>query len=179
MKALITTAMVSILAIFQNIALAEQSLLLNLKYQSDTTVIREITFYGNNIDPNEWKIDDRFSIAIDAKTIEVPESIYSRLHHLRRSFSYDKLSGGIQQQESPEYTCLLGGPSRGVVLEARYLTYENFRIASSQMRPVFSLAENCLFNERYAPLTPAAREDARAVVELLNTLNFLFAEPHD
>ncbi|QFS51808.1 hypothetical protein GXM_09302 [Nostoc sphaeroides CCNUC1] len=44
------------------------------------------------------------------------------------------------------------------------------------MRPVFSLASNCLFPETYSPIKSNAREDARAVVEILNTLNLFLAK---
>ncbi len=101
---------VFILLSFQNVAWAEQTLLLDLKYKSDTKVIKEVTFYGNCIDPNHSSTEDRFSVRIDDQPIEVPESIYWRLHQLRRSFSYDELSGGIDQRESSKYTYMLGGP---------------------------------------------------------------------
>ncbi len=88
--------LVSYLAMFPNIVKAEQRLLLNFQYRSDTTTTREIQFYGNDIDPNSTSIDDSFSLKIDGKSIEIPESLYRRLETLRRSFSYDSLSGGIQ-----------------------------------------------------------------------------------
>lgn len=176
MKTLIRVFVVLVLVLFPNMTLAEQTLLLNLKYKSDNTVTKEIKFYGNDIDPNSWSIDDQFSLSIDGQLIKAPDSIYGRLEGLRRSFSYDILSGGIQQKEIGKFGCRLGGPAKGIVLEARYLTYQNTRIISSQMRPVFSLASNCLFPETYSPIKSNAREDARAVVEILNTLNLFLAK---
>lgn len=178
MKALVSIFVASVLALFPNMALAEQTLLLNLKYKSDNTVTKEIRFYGNDIDPNSSSIDDQFSLSIDGQFIKVPRSIYNRLEGLRRSFSYDSLSGGIQKETVDPMApiCLLGGPARGIILEARYLNYQSYRIVSSQMRPVFSLAGNCLFTESYSPIKSYAREDARAVVEILNTVNLFLAK---
>jgi hypothetical protein len=178
MKALVKIFVAPVLALLPNIALAEQTLLLNLKYKSDNTVTKEIRVYGNDIDPNSNSIDDQFSLSINGQIIKIPSSIYTRLEWLRRSFSYDYLSGGIEQKTvSP--TCLLGGPARGIVLKARYLTYQNDKIGSSQMRPVFSLPSNCLFAESYSPKNSSAREDARGVVEILNTLNLFLAKEQD
>ena len=41
------------------------------------------------------------------------------------------------------------------------------------MRPVFGLAQNCLFTELYKPVNSNAQEDARAVIEILNILMLL------
>ncbi len=178
MKGLVKIFVASVLALFPNIALAEQTLLLNLKYKSDNTVTKEIRVYGNDIDPNSWSIDDQFSLSINGQFIKIPRSIYDRLEGLRRSFSYDSLSGGIQQ-ETAAPTCRLGGSGNGIVLEARYLTYQSYKIISSQMRPVFSLPGNCLFTESYSPIKSYAREDARGVVEILNTLNLFLAKEQE
>ncbi len=165
--------LVSCLVMFPNVAKAEQILLLNLQYRSDTTTTREIKFYGNDIDPNSTSIDDSFSLKIDGKSIEPPEQLSRRLDRLRRSFSYDSLSGGIQEPPQRRVSCNLGGPAEGVILETRYLTYQNFKIVDHEMRPVFGMAENCLFKELYKPVNSNAREDARGVIEILNTLNLL------
>ncbi|MGK7956066.1 MAG: hypothetical protein AB4063_12575 [Crocosphaera sp.] len=176
MKFLINLNMilVSYLAMFPNIVKAEQRLLLNFQYRSDTTTTREIQFYGNDIDPNSTSIDDSFSLKIDGKSIEIPESLYRRLETLRRSFSYDSLSGGIQDPPQSIVSCNLGGPAEGMILEARYLTYNSeWTIVDHEMRPVFGLAENCLFKELYQPVNSNAREDVRGVIEILNTLSLL------
>lgn len=180
MKVPVKLLMASVLALIPNSALAEQTLLLNLKYKSDNTVTKEIRVYGNDIDPNSSSTDEQFSLSIDGQTIKIPSSIYARLEWLRRSFSYDSLSGGIQRKTvSPK--CLLGGPARGIVLEARYLTYQtpSYKIVSSQMRSVFSLPSNCLFAESYSPKNSSAREDARGVVEILNTLNLFLDQKQE
>lgn len=154
---------------------AEQILLLNLQYISDTATTREIQFYGNEINPNTISVDDRFSLVIDGQSVHLPEQLYRRLNRLRRSFSYDSLSGGIQQSPEVGPRCMLGGPSAGLTLEARYLTYQapEYRIVDHEMQPVFGMAENCLFTELYRPANLNAQEDARAVVEILNTLSLL------
>ena len=167
--------LVSSLTILPNVAKAEQLLLLNLQYRSDTTTTREIKFYGNEINPNSQSIDDRFLLTIDGKSVQLPEKLYRRLNWLRRSFSYDSLSGGIQKPEDRGMSCRLGGPAEGLLLEARYLNYQTpeFRIISHEMRPVFGMAQNCLFTELYKPFNSNAQEDARAVIEILNTLILL------
>ncbi len=176
MKFLISLNMmlVSCLAMFPNVVNAEEILLLNLQYRSDTTTTREIQFYGNDIDPNSTSIDDSFSLKINGESIEIPEQLYRRLDRLRRSFSYDSLSGGIQEPSESRVICNLGGPAEGMILEARYLTYNSeWKIVDHEMRPVFGMAENCLFKELYTPVNSNAREDARGVIEILNTLSLL------
>ena len=170
----LSLSLVSSLTIFSNIVRAEQVLLLNLKHTSDNTITREIQFYGNNIDPNSRSIEDRFSLKIDGKLVQPPREVYERLNQLRRSFSYDSLSGGIKQVR-PMASCRLGGAAKGLILEARYLTYETtaFKITDDEMRPVFSVAENCLFKDFYKPINLKSQEDARGVIEILNTLGLL------
>ena len=70
--------------------------------------------------------------------------------------------------------CNLGGPAEGMILKARYLTYNSeWKIVDHEMRSVFGMAENCLFKELYTPVNSNAREDARGVIEILNTLTLL------
>lgn len=171
----LSLCLVSSFAMLSNVVKAEQMLLLNLQYRSDTTTTREIQFYGNEIDPNSISIDDRFSLTIDGKSVQLPEQLYRRLNWLRRSFSYDSLSGGIQHPSEAGPLCMLGGPAMGLILEARYLTYQTpeFRIVGHEMQPVFGMAQNCLFTDLYKPVNSNAQEDARAVIEILNTLSLL------
>ncbi len=168
-------SLVSCLAMFPNVVKAEQILLLNLQYKSDETTTRQIQFYGNDIDPNSTSVDDSFSLKIDGKSIEAPEELYKRLDRLRRTFSYDSLSGGIEEPSESTIRCNLGGSAEGMILEARYLTYKTpeLVIVDDEMRPVLGLAENCLFTELYTPVNSNAREDARGVLEILNTLGLL------
>ena len=177
MKALIRSFVISVLVLFPKIVLAEETLLLNLKYKSGNTVTKEIKVYGNYINPNTWSSNEQFSLSINDRFIKIPESIYDRLKTLRRRFSYDSLSGGIQQSTGARGPiCRLGGPATGVVLEARYLTFQNNKIVSSQMRSVLSQPGNCLFTEWYSPKESDAREDARGVVEILNTLDLFLTK---
>jgi hypothetical protein len=167
--------LIACLVMLPGVAKAEEILLLELQYKSDAETVGEVQFYGNEINPNSVSIDDRFSIQINGNLVEFPEAVYQRLNLLRRSFSYDSLSGGIQQPEEIGIMCLLGGQAEGVVLEARYLTFEEttFRITDHEMRPVFGMAQNCLFTDLYRPKNPDAQEDARAVVEILNILRLI------
>ena len=156
-----------------SVAKEKQILLLNLQYKSDANTTREIQFYGNDIDPNSRSTQDRFSLMIDGKSVELPEDLYRRLDGLRRSFSYDSLSGGIEAPNTGGPRCLLGGSAKGMLLEARYLTYESSKIVNDEMQPVFGMAQNCLFQERYKPANANSQEDARAVIEILNTISLL------
>ena len=167
--------LISSFAMLSDVAKAEQILLLNLKYKSDTTTTKEIQFYGNDIDPNSSSVNDRFSLTIDRQSVQLSEQLYRRLNSLRRSFSYDSLSGSIQQPKENAPVCRLGGPAKGMILKARYLTYNTpkSKIVGHEMRPVFGLAQNCLFRNLYKPINSNAKEDARAVVEILNTLDLL------
>ena len=171
----ISLCLLSSLLMRPNVAQAEQILLLNLQYRSDQTTTREIKFYGNEINPHSLSMDDRFSLTIDGKSVQLPEKLYRRLNLLRRSFSHNSLSGGIQKPEERQMSCMLGGAAKGILLEARYLTYQTpeFKIISHEMRPVFGMAQNCLFSELYKPVKSNAQEDARAVIEILNTLILL------
>ncbi|BAZ36984.1 hypothetical protein NIES4101_29050 [Calothrix sp. NIES-4101] len=164
--------LISSFVMLSDVAKAEQILLLNLQYKSDKTTTKEIHFYGNDINPNSVSINDRFLLTINGKSIQLPKQLYRRLDWLRRSFSYDSLSGGIQQPKEEE-SCALGGASEGIILKARYLTYKNSRIVASEMKPVFGLAQNCLFTDIYKPVNLNAQEDARAVFEILNNLSLL------
>jgi hypothetical protein len=166
--------LISSCAMLSDVAKAEQILLLNLQYKSDKTTTKEIHFYGNDINPNSQSVDDSFSLTIDGKSVQLPEKLYRRLDWLRRSFSYDSLSGSIEQPKEGTQACRLGGAAKGMILKARYLTYnKDFSIVADQMQPVFGLAQNCLFTDIYKPVNPNAQEDARGVVEILNTLSLL------
>ncbi|MCS7226935.1 MAG: hypothetical protein NZ821_08095 [Gloeomargarita sp. SKYB31] len=159
-------------ALWPQVVLASEPVeLLTLKVQADSQVVRDIRFYGTAMDPNHSSLNDRFTLTIDGKTVPINAQLARRLQHLRRSFSYDSQSGGIDVREAGGPVCRMAGPARGMVLETRYLTYENNQIVHSDMRPVFSLAENCLFTTRISPRQATAREDARAVVEILLTLS--------
>ncbi len=164
---------VSSFTMLSSVAKAEQILLLNLQYKSDATTTKEIKFYGNDIDPNSNSVNDRFWLTINGRSIQLSEKIYRRLDSLRRSFSYDSLSGSIKQPKKGGPVCRLGGPAKGMILKARYLTYKNVKIVDHEMQPVFGLAQNCLFTDLYKPINSDAQEDARAVVEILNTLSLL------
>lgn len=65
----------------------------------------------------------------------------------------------------------MAGPARGMVLETRYLTYENYKIINSEMKPVLTVPQNCLFTTKISPQNAMAREEARAALEILFTLS--------
>ncbi|WP_084111537.1 hypothetical protein [Gloeomargarita lithophora] len=145
--------------------------LLKLKLQSDNQVVRDIRFYGTDIDPNTSAVDEQFTLTIDGQNVPINPELARRLEGLRRSFSYDSLSGGIQVGQPGSPMCLMAGPARGMILETRYLTYENYKITNSGMKPVLTVAQNCLFTSKISPQNATAREEARAALEILFTLS--------
>ncbi|MEN9217617.1 MAG: hypothetical protein Q6J33_01265 [Gloeomargarita sp. DG_2_bins_126] len=164
--------LIVLLTCIPHVAMAQTPVeLLKLKVQADDQVVRDIRFYGTDIDPNTSAVDEQFSLTVDGQNVPITETLARRLESLRRSFSYDGLSGGIQVGEPGGPVCLLAGPARGMVLETRYLTHENGRITNSEMKPVLAVPENCLFTTKISPQRPEAREDARAALEILFTLS--------
>jgi hypothetical protein len=133
-------------------------------------VTSTVEFFTCERDPNVKRADCPQHINVDGKKVNVPAATLQRLDNLRRVFSYDSQSGGIRQNAARGAVCRLGGPAEGVVLEARYLTYVDFKIVSDEMKPVLSLARNCLFPETWSPTNASARDDARAVAEILETV---------
>ncbi|MEN9217341.1 MAG: hypothetical protein Q6K90_08455 [Gloeomargarita sp. HHBFW_bins_162] len=169
---MIKLALAVVLAFIPQVAMAQTPVeLLKLKVQSDDQVVRDIRFYGTDIDPNTSSINEQFSLTVDGENVPISEALSRRLESLRRSFSYDSLSGGIQMGEPGGPMCLMAGPARGMVLETLYLTYENNRITNSEMKPVLTVPQNCLFTMKISPQRPEAREDARAALEILFTLS--------
>ena len=171
--------LITLLVCYNSVSVAgtnEEVVLLSLQYKLDNTVVRKITLHGNRIDPNNNSIHDSFSLSVDGKFINVPDIIYSQLQQLRRNFSYDEASSGISKRMSEKSNCLLAGAAEGLVLEARYLTLnpESLSVIKNEMKPIFGLAINCLFDQFYSPHTSSAREDARAALEMLKTIYIIY-----
>lgn len=147
-------------------------LLLSMKHYLDDEVVKEVNFYGTEIDPNVMSNEEgQFKLTVDGVEVDiVNDSTYWRLNELRRSFSYDTFSQGIQQIEPGQAMCKLGGPANGIILETRYLTYQNHNIIHDEMRPVYDRPLNCLFQRRYQLVNDNAREAARGVLETLSTI---------
>ncbi|WP_257297305.1 hypothetical protein [Endozoicomonas sp. YOMI1] len=147
-------------------------LLLSMKHYLDDEVVKEVNFYGTEIDPNVMSNEEgQFKLTVDGVEVDiVNDSTYWRLNELRRSFSYDTFSQGIQQIQPGQAMCKLGGPANGIILETRYLTYQNHNIIHDEMRPVYDRPLNCLFQRRYQLVNDNAREAARGVLETLRTI---------
>jgi hypothetical protein len=107
---------------------------------------------------------------LNGKAVTVPNSLFRNLDYPRRAFSYDKLSNGIIE-ERPKAMCLLGGSSKGVVLSTRYLTYNNnFSIVSHSIKPVYSIAKNCLFTEYYSPSSEYGKMEASRLLGMMEAI---------
>lgn len=147
-------------------------LLLSMKHYLGDEVVKEVNFYGTGIDPNVMSNEPgQFRLTVDGVELDdVNDSTYWRLNRLRRSFSYDTFSRGIQQLEPGEAMCRLGGEAEGIILETRYLTYQDHKIIHDEMRPVYDQALNCLYQRRYQPVNEHARETTRGALETLRTI---------
>ncbi|WP_419533180.1 hypothetical protein [Endozoicomonas sp.] len=150
-------------------------LLLSLKYHRGEQVIKEVNFYGTEIDPNTTTDEyGQFKVTVDGREIgDLSSATFWRLHRVRRYFSYDNFSQGIRELEPRPITCKLAGPAVGITLEARYLTYENHQIADDELRVVYDWPSNCLYQPKYQPVSAIARESARGVMETLRTIDEL------
>nr|MDT0251688.1 hypothetical protein [Endozoicomonas sp.] len=162
---------------FSNAAENQHKLLLSLKYHQNSEVINEVNFYGTKIDPNVISNEEeQFKITVNGIEVDfLNDATYWRLHKLRRSFSYDTFSQGIEKLDVHMSRCRLGGPARGLLLEARYLTYENNRIVQDEMRPIYDVPLNCLYRPEYQPVSHHAREAVRGVIETLRTIEETFS----
>jgi hypothetical protein len=144
----------------------DMRVLLKLERLVDDTVTGSVMLYGNSIDPNAQSIDDRFRLEINGKTVSVPEALLSRLANERRAYSYDALSGGIEFGEV-EPMCRMAGPGKGFVLSTLYITYTDYKITASELRPVLTEASNCLFKPKGKPKgTDAELAAAKALAGL-------------
>ena len=150
-------------------------LLLSMKYYRNNKVIREVNFYGTEIDPNiAYNKFGQFKLTIDGIEVDIlNDATYWRLNKLRRSFSYDTFTQGVERLEPVEAICNLEGPSMGITLEARYLTYQNDTIVYDEMIPVYDWALNCLYQRSYRPTSENSRESARGAMETLRTIDEL------
>lgn len=166
-----------LLSAFSNAMDDHHKLLLSVKHYRGDDVVKEVNFYGIEIDPNVTSNEyGQFKLTVDGIELEsFNDETYWRLNKLRRSFSYDTFSQGIQQIEPGKAMCKLGGPAMGITLETRYLSYQNHRIVHDEMRPVYDRALNCLYQRRYQPVNENAREAARGVVETMRTIGELFS----
>ena len=173
--ALIHTIFITLLTFITNTAFADTELLLRLKFISDDQVTKTISFYGDHIDPNISYHNEQFKIKIDDTDIyDIKFATLHRLNHLRRQFSYDFQSGGIDQSDSSNgIACRLGGSSSGILLEVRYVTYNDSVIVSDEMLPVYDLPLNCLYNPHFKPKSSDAKQAARGAVETLRTIGEL------
>lgn len=166
-----------LLSAFSNAMDDHHKLLLSVKHYRGDDVVKEVNFYGTEIDPNVTSNEyGQFKMTVDGIEVEdLNEATFWRLNKLRRSFSYDTFSQGIQKLEPGKAMCKLGGPAMGITLETRYLTYQNHRIVHDEMRPVYDRSLNCLYQRRYQPVDENAREAARGVVETLRTIGEMYS----
>ncbi len=144
-------------------------LLLSMEFKVGGRMKEDVQFYGTDIDPNSRSIDDRYQLVINGKERKVSTSLLAQLDVARRNYSYDSFTGGIKRKRL-KALCMMAGQPSGLVLNARYLTYKDSRIVSSQMRPVYSEQGNCLFDELYAPAKSRAKLEAAKALAILKTL---------
>ncbi len=152
---------------------SSEYLILRLKTQSQGKIVSQIDVFSCTNDPNLFSHDCLVRAEVDGKTVALPESLVVRLQRFRRNFSYDALSGSIVDRNR-EGGCEIPVPEEGMILETRYVSYSDSQIVegSDVMKPVLSLATSCLPRSIF-PQDAYAKERARAVLEILNTLGLL------
>jgi hypothetical protein len=163
-KTLILTA--AVLAMFSPPlahATDDMRVLLKLERLVDGKVAGSVELFGNTIDPNTQSTDDHFRLEVNGKKVSVPERLLSRLVYQRRSYSYDELSGGVSNSEG-KALCRMAGPAKGERLLTLYVTYTDYKITASELRPVLTDASNCLFKLNSKP------NDADATLAAAKTL---------
>lgn len=141
----------------------------------DEKVERSIVLYANDIDPNSSSVEDRYRLTVDGAEVAVPPALLARLDRERRGYSYDTFTQGIRSEEA-QIRCMMAGPASGHVLWVLYLTYDDTRIVSSEMRPVLSRPENCLFTTTLRPVSEEARAEAVAAMAALRTISDILGE---
>jgi hypothetical protein len=153
----------------------EMQPILRLDTLLDEKVERSIVLYANDIDPNSSSVDDRYRLTVDGAEIAAPPALLARLDRERRGYSYDTFTNGIRSEEA-QIRCMMAGPASGHVLSVLYLTYDDTRIVSSEMRPVLSRPENCLFITNLRPISEDARTEAAAAMATLRTISEILGE---
>lgn len=104
----------------------------------------------------------------------VPDVIFDRLlsfFGLRRGFSSDYFSGGILKQEK-KMVCAGNPYGTGLVLKTLYKTSEDIAPDKSNyvLQEVYSESLTCSYPYVVAPIETKAKEEARATIEIINTL---------
>lgn len=142
---------------------------LRLEQLVDGRPARTVTLYASDIDPNSRSVTDRYRLTVDGRAVALPHDLAARLDHARRAYSYDAVTNGISTTTALA-VCKMAGPSKGWMLSTRYLTYDDHKITGSDMRPVLSRAENCLFDIITRPNSDDARFEASGALATLLTL---------
>ncbi|WP_299728227.1 hypothetical protein [uncultured Endozoicomonas sp.] len=156
-------------------------LLLSMKYITNDHVYDEaseyeqvdhvINVYGTEVNPNHRASNSQFKVTVDGVEVDsISSETFGRLQQLRRNFSDDSVSGGIQRLTPSAVLCRLGGPARGLRLEALYLTFENHQVTESNMKRVLDLPLNCLYQPQFVPLGVDGKESAISVMAVLRTI---------
>lgn len=144
--------------------------LLRLDRLVDGRVAQSVVLYGSATDPNVSSVDDRFSLEVNGREVAVPQALLARLAHERRGYSYDHFTKGIAESQR-QALCMMAGPAQGDRLSTLYLTYgEDQRVSDLQLRPVLSMARNCLFAE---DITPKDAQAAQAAAQALASLQVI------
>ena len=165
----ILSILISGLALVASPALAEMHPILQLEKMVDDQSTHTLTLYASDIDPNSSATDDSYRLTVNGRKLDVPHDVLARLDRERRGYSYDAFTDGVHE-ETARAVCMMAGPARGSVLSVLYLTYENDQIAASEMRPVLTRADNCLFTKRVRPVSDDARFEAAGAMATLQTI---------
>jgi hypothetical protein len=148
---------------------AEMQVVLELRQMRDGEIANRLTLYSNQVDPNTSSIDDRYRLEHNGKPVKAPEVLLARLNHQRRNYSYDSFTRGVSHK-TRKSVCMMAGPALGDILYTRYLTYQNYKIVNTELRPVYSDAGNCLFAEVFSPNDFMAEKEALRALTALQTI---------
>ena len=146
-----------------------EKLVMELHKIKDGKVIDRVSIYASEIDPNIRSVKDSFYLKHNDGLVAAPESLLKRLNYQRREFSYDYFTKGVSQQKVTA-RCMMAGPATGDILHVRYLTYKNHKIAKSEMRPVLSEGDNCLFTDLIRPNSETSEKSAAKVMAAMQVI---------
>lgn len=148
----------------------EMKPILRLQDVSGKKVVQVIELLANDIDPNSSSVDDVYRLEIDGKEVAIPKNLTYMLESLRRQVSYDYMTGGIQDTNPTGPVCMLYAPANGSLLQVNYLTYKDWSIVGSEMKTVYSEADNCRFMTDIKPAKAESEKAAAQIMSILRTI---------
>ena len=165
-------------AFFVNIPIfaADLKVVLRLDQIRDNQVVDRIELLSNQLQTNVRSQTDVFQIHRNGQALRVPTKLLHKLNGLRHDLGSDLRTGGVNNKISPRM-CMMGGPAVGAILYSNYVKYTGaaFTVTQLGLKPVASQKGNCLFQPNYKAQKEQSRENATAVIAILETVS-IFSE---